>query len=73
LSDITSARWRGFAIGLSYFPFLITPWVSAFIAESVVAENGIGWRWGIGMFAIRESHAPIDAGTTVKEILTLFA
>ncbi|KAK9783831.1 putative Siderochrome-iron transporter [Seiridium cardinale] len=52
LSDITSPRWRGLAIGLSYFPFLITPWVSAFIAESVVAENGIGWRWGIGMFAI---------------------
>ncbi|KAK6065035.1 Siderophore iron transporter 3-like protein 1 [Seiridium cupressi] len=52
LSDITSPRWRGLAIGLSYFPFLLTPWVSAFIAESVVAENGIGWRWGIGMFAI---------------------
>ncbi|KAH8651116.1 siderochrome-iron transporter [Xylariales sp. PMI_506] len=52
LSDITSPRWRGFAIGLSYFPFLITPWVSAFIAASVVADNGIGWRWGIGMFAI---------------------
>ena len=50
ISDITTARWRAFAIGLSFFPFLITPWVAAFIVDSVVA--GIGWRWGIGMFAI---------------------
>lgn len=50
ISDITSARWRALGIGISFFPFLITPWVAAFITESVV--NGIGWRWGIGMFAI---------------------
>ena len=49
ISDITTARWRGFGIGVSFFPFLIT-WVAAFIVESVV--EGIGWRWGIGMFAI---------------------
>ena len=50
ISDITTARWRAFAIGLSFFPFLITPWVSAYIVSSVV--GGIGWRWGIGMLAI---------------------
>ncbi|KAJ5591712.1 siderochrome-iron transporter [Penicillium hispanicum] len=50
ISDISSARWRGFAIGVSFTPFLVTPWVSGFIADSVV--NGIGWRWGIGMFAL---------------------
>ncbi|KAH8887119.1 MFS general substrate transporter [Thozetella sp. PMI_491] len=50
ISDITTARWRAFAIGLSFFPFLITPWCSAFIVESVI--GGIGWRWGIGMLAI---------------------
>ncbi|KAJ5379048.1 major facilitator superfamily domain-containing protein [Penicillium cosmopolitanum] len=50
ISDISSARWRGFAIGVSFTPFLVTPWISGFITESVV--NGIGWRWGIGMFAI---------------------
>ncbi|KAK8036913.1 siderochrome-iron transporter [Apiospora marii] len=52
LTDLFSPRWRAFAIGFSFFPFLITPWVAAFIVASVVAENGIGWRWGIGMFAI---------------------
>jgi MFS family permease len=38
------------ALGVSYFPYLITPWVSGFIVDSVV--KGIGWRWGVGMFAI---------------------
>ncbi|KAJ5183409.1 siderochrome-iron transporter [Penicillium capsulatum] len=50
LSDISNARWRGFAIGISFTPYLFTPWVSGLIAESVM--GGIGWRWGIGMFAI---------------------
>ncbi|KAL4864426.1 hypothetical protein BDV12DRAFT_11606 [Aspergillus spectabilis] len=50
ISDLSSMRWRGFAYNILYIPFLITPWVSAFIVDSVV--NGIGWRWGIGMFAI---------------------
>ncbi|KAJ8126464.1 hypothetical protein O1611_g7173 [Lasiodiplodia mahajangana] len=50
ISDITSLRWRGLAIGASYFPYLITPWVSGFIVDSVV--SGIGWRWGVGIFAI---------------------
>ncbi|KAI0477094.1 siderochrome-iron transporter [Xylariaceae sp. FL0804] len=52
VSDITSPRVRGFALAISYFPFLITPWVSALVVGSVVAPDGIGWRWGIGMFAI---------------------
>ncbi|KAF4211347.1 hypothetical protein CNMCM5878_002815 [Aspergillus fumigatiaffinis] len=50
ISDISSMRWRGFVYNIPYLPFLVTPWISAFIIESVV--NGIGWRWGIGMFAI---------------------
>ncbi|KAL3448125.1 major facilitator superfamily domain-containing protein [Aspergillus insuetus] len=50
VSDLSSMRWRGFVYNILYLPFLITPWISAFIVDSVV--NGIGWRWGIGMFAI---------------------
>lgn len=50
IADISTARWRGFAIGISFFPFLILPWCSAFITEDVV--NGIGWRWGIGILSI---------------------
>jgi hypothetical protein len=54
IADITTPRWRGFALGIAYFPFLITPWVSALIVGQVVGDGGIGWRWGIGMFAIRK-------------------
>ncbi|RDW62587.1 hypothetical protein BP5796_10889 [Coleophoma crateriformis] len=50
ISDVSNMRWRGFAYGFSYTPFLVTPWISAFIVQSVI--DGIGWRWGIGMFAI---------------------
>lgn len=50
IADITTARWRGFAIAVSFAPFIVMPWVSAFICQSVV--DGIGWRWGIGMLAI---------------------
>lgn len=31
--------------------FFITPWISGLIVEDVVSPNGVGWRWGIGMFA----------------------
>lgn len=50
VSDLSTMRWRGLAYNIIYVPFLITPWISAFVVDSVV--NGIGWRWGIGMFAI---------------------
>lgn len=50
VSDISSMRWRGFSWNMLYMPFFITSWISAFIVDSVV--HGIGWRWGIGMFAI---------------------
>lgn len=50
VADITSSRWRGLANGLVNLPFMIIPWVSAFIVDSALVN--IGWRWGIGMFAI---------------------
>lgn len=50
VADITSSRWRGLANGLVNLPFMIIPWCSAFIVDSALAN--IGWRWGIGMFAI---------------------
>ncbi|KAI0376778.1 MFS general substrate transporter [Hypomontagnella monticulosa] len=52
IADLTTARYRAFGIALSFWPFLITPWVAAFIVDSVTSATGIGWRWGIGMLAI---------------------
>lgn len=50
VADITNSRWRGLANGLVNLPFMIIPWISAFIVDSALAN--IGWRWGIGMFSI---------------------
>lgn len=50
IGDITSTRWRAFAFSIQFLPFLLTPWVAALICDAVL--TGIGWRWGIGMFAI---------------------
>ncbi|KKK25239.1 siderochrome-iron transporter [Aspergillus rambellii] len=55
VSDLSSMRWRGFMYNILYVPFLITPWVSAFIVDSVV--NGIGWRWGIAGLILNEQLA----------------
>ncbi|KAJ5730057.1 siderochrome-iron transporter [Penicillium malachiteum] len=64
ISDLSNARWRGFAIGVSFTPYLVTPWVSGFIVDSVV--DGIGWRWGIGMFAIL---MPVGASFIITTLL----
>ncbi|WYZ35251.1 hypothetical protein EsH8_I_001527 [Colletotrichum jinshuiense] len=66
IADITTARWRGFALSFSFFPFLITPWAAAFIVDDVVKPGGIGWRWGIGMFAIL---MPIGASFIIATLL----
>ncbi|XRM46816.1 hypothetical protein ABZX51_009840 [Aspergillus tubingensis] len=63
VSDLSSMRWRGFAYNILYLPFLVIPWVSAFIVQSVV--DGIGWRWGIGMFAILMPFGAIFIITTL--------
>ncbi|KAI9368329.1 major facilitator superfamily domain-containing protein [Aspergillus egyptiacus] len=85
VSDISSMRWRGFVYNILYLPFLVTPWVSAFIVDSVV--HGIGWRWGIGMFAILMpfcasfiiitllvfQHRAKNAGLILTEQLTIYS
>ncbi|OJJ50379.1 hypothetical protein ASPZODRAFT_1158477 [Penicilliopsis zonata CBS 506.65] len=64
ICDLTSMRWRGFSYNIIYLPFLITPWISGVIVDSVV--DGIGWRWGIGMFAIL---MPVCAATIITTLL----
>lgn len=49
-SDVSSARQRGLAVQIQFFPYLFMPYVTAFITASVLGS--IGWRWGIGMLAI---------------------
>lgn len=50
VADITSSATRGLANGLINLPFMIIPWIAAFIVDSALTT--VGWRWGIGMFAL---------------------
>jgi MFS family permease len=48
VADITNSRTRGLANGLVNLPFMVVPWIAAFIVDSALTT--VGWRWGIGMF-----------------------
>lgn len=52
IADITSTRQRALGVNLQFWPYLILPWVSAYIISAVVSPGGIGWAWGIGILAI---------------------
>ncbi|KAK9413210.1 putative Siderochrome-iron transporter [Seiridium unicorne] len=52
IADFTQPRWRPFAFSAFHISLLITPWISGPMLNAVVAPDGIGWRWGIGLFAI---------------------
>lgn len=53
ISDLTTTRQRGFGVNFQFFPLIVLPWVSSFIAQEVLDVNhGIGWRWGVGILAI---------------------
>lgn len=49
VGDLTPMKWRGFGIAFLGAPFLVLPWISGFIVESMIAKS---WRWGYGMFTI---------------------
>lgn len=48
VSDVTSMRSRALVGNLLYSPYLIITWLSGIIVDRV--KDGIGWRWGYGMF-----------------------
>ncbi|KAK5958288.1 hypothetical protein OHC33_000130 [Knufia fluminis] len=52
IADTSKLRNRGFFIGYAGSPWLITTWVYGFAVESITRPNGIGFRWGFGVFSI---------------------
>lgn len=50
VADTSSLRNRGLAIAYSLSPYIITTWISGPVAEAF--ENGPGFRWGFGAFAV---------------------
>lgn len=52
VADTSKLKNRGFFIAYASSPFLITTWVYGYAVESILAEGGMGYRWGFGIFAI---------------------
>lgn len=52
VADTSKLRNRGFYLGFVSSPWLITTWVVPPAMERVLAPQGMGLRWGFGMFSI---------------------
>lgn len=52
IADTTALKNRAWWIAYSSSPYLITPWIYGYAADRILAPNGIGFRWGFGVFAI---------------------
>ncbi|VUC35421.1 unnamed protein product [Clonostachys rosea] len=50
VADLTSSRVRALAIACFYIPSIFAPWAASFMIDAVIGT--IGWRWGVGIFAI---------------------
>ncbi|KAI1343243.1 major facilitator superfamily domain-containing protein [Xylariaceae sp. FL0016] len=52
IADTSKLKNRAFLIGYAASPWLITVWVYGLACDRILAPNGMGWRWGFGVFAI---------------------
>lgn len=52
IADTTVLKNRAWWIAYASSPYLITPWIYGYCADRILAPNGIGFRWGFGVFAI---------------------
>jgi MFS family permease len=52
VADTSKLKNRGFYVGYVASPWLITTWVYGFAVDRIIAPNGIGLRWGFGIFCV---------------------
>lgn len=52
IADSTKLKNRGLFIAYAASPWLITTWIYGYAVNSVIAANGIGFRWFFGIAAI---------------------
>lgn len=50
IADTTGLRNRALMFGINGTPYILTIFVSPFLASAII--NNAGWRWGYGIFAI---------------------
>ncbi|OCK83870.1 siderophore iron transporter 1 [Lepidopterella palustris CBS 459.81] len=66
VADVTSLRSRLFFSYIPATPFLINTWVSGNVSSAILAN--VGWRWGVGMWAI---IYPISALPLIASLLII--
>ncbi|KAI4870590.1 MFS general substrate transporter [Hypoxylon rubiginosum] len=50
IADTSSLKNRGLMLAFISSPYIVTVWITSPMTESIL--NGIGWRWGFGIFSI---------------------
>lgn len=56
IADTSKLKNRGFFIAYAASPFLITTWIVGPALNSIIAPNGIGFRWGFGESDVQNYH-----------------
>ncbi|GME45200.1 Siderophore iron transporter [Neofusicoccum parvum] len=52
VADTSTLKSRALMLSFATTPYIFTTWAAGPITDSVLGTNGMGWRWGIGMWAI---------------------
>lgn len=52
IADTSTLKSRALMLSFATSPYIFTTWAAGPITDSVLGEGGMGWRWGIGMWAI---------------------
>ncbi|KAI0406356.1 siderophore iron transporter mirB [Xylaria palmicola] len=50
IADTSALKNRGLVLAYTSSPYIATVWITGPLAQNVL--NGVGWRWGFGIFAI---------------------
>lgn len=62
VADTSSLKSRALMLSFATTPYIFTTWAAGPITNSVLSPNGMGWRWGIGMWSI---VAPVVIGPLI--------
>ncbi|KAK2026170.1 major facilitator superfamily transporter [Colletotrichum zoysiae] len=52
IADTSTLKSRALALSFAGTPYIFTTWAAGPITESILSKGGMGWRWGLGIWAI---------------------
>ncbi|TDZ48365.1 MFS siderochrome iron transporter 1 [Colletotrichum trifolii] len=62
IADTSTLKSRALMLSFATSPYIFITWAAGPITENLLKDGGIGWRWGLGMWAI---VAPVVIGPLV--------